>query len=676
VARRAAACPSRRNGPPSRSRFPRPIVGSRPMISPFPLRNRASPRRMGGALAAAIAVALAAAPLRAQVGDIDPPRAPAPAARGDSVPPIETCVGAFLAARAWTDAFELPAVGDPEARVAMPGVRGVSVILRHEGRVVGFGEEFADDTATARPDDLMLRRALGRAFARVRGDRAVQALPADIRDRIGPRLALELDFAGDPVPLLGRTFAECGSRVEPGLDGLALRRGASFHASFPSRLLATGIAGTPARNLLQLAGEAGYPNQDLAEITRLEPVGVYRFRSLRLAQPDPQSLPNEAFRAGRTIEVRELDRGRARGLLEAALARIARTMAGAAGADPSAALAPGLLGDYLPVPDDYRPLAAGPLERALLAFALAECATLETLRPEVRDEAARGATALLATLDRARAAGKDDPLATHNVAPLASLAASTLGRVPETAAEAVRAAREATLAPDTAGDPALRAAATAALAAAGEATWDLAIERLDAAWAAAPGERQVGAFPWLVYGESLLARGTGRPPRRAAEFRALAALILAAQVASDDPTLSADLAGGIRLGSGRPIVTAISTRPALGLAWLLARAAPLGFAANGEERERLVAGALATGRFLAQLAVGPDEARLFRNPVRVAGGFRSAAWESEQPVAVQAFGILYLGALLAPDGALAPAPSGIAPNGDETGSGIASGPKN
>jgi hypothetical protein len=51
-----------------------------------------------------------------------------------------------------------------------------------------------------------------------------------------------------------------------------------------------------------------------------------------------------------------------------------------------------------------------------------------------------------------------------------------------------------------------------------------------------------------------------------------------------------------------------------------------------------------------QLAVDENASRLFRNPPRARGGIRAAAWEGDQPVSVQAFGLLLASALLSPDG--------------------------
>lgn len=591
------------------------------------------------------------APGAAQDVAIDPPRSRRAAVRADSIPPVEPAVGAFLAARSWVDAMSCPSADDPSASVEVPGCRGVSVILRQDGRPVGHGDEFAGDADVAEPDGLMLRRAVAEAIAKARGDRVVSSLPAELRDGVGERLTLEIEFAGEASPLLGRTFAECAARVEPGLDGIALRRGTAFFAAFPSRLLATGLAGTPGRTLLSLATDAGFPAKDLTELVALEPVGVYRFRTLRLAQLAPDGIPFEVTRSGRPIDLAEVRRDRLAMTLHTLISRVRRTLPDPAGGDPGTMLAKGLaLGDYLPVPDEYRPLVAAPLDQALLALALAEVAAHDGVAGSDRELARALATALLGAIGSVPKEPSDF-LATANVAPLLTLASSRLGDLPEGPAREITArARTACLAPDAVGDPALRAAAIATLAARGEVEPAIADEALAKAWAAAPGERQVGAFPWLVLAESTMARTTSRPVARAGEFRALASLILAAQVDAKDPTLPADLVGGIRLGSGRTPVTAQSFRPSLGLAWLETRAVPAGLVLDRVERDRIRDGARAAGRFLMQLAVDEPDSRLVRNPARTVGGLRAAAWEGDQPVAVQAFGLMLLSSLLAPDG--------------------------
>lgn len=567
----------------------------------------------------------------------------------DTIPPVEPAVGAFLVARSWVDALACPTADDPAALLELPGCRGVSVVLRHEGRLVGHGDEFTGDAAAAGPDGLMLRRAVAKAVSKARGDRVVGSLPEGTLATAGERLTLEIEFAGDPSPLLGRTFAECAARIEPGIDGMALRRGEVFIAAFPSRLLATGLAGTPGRTLLSLATEAGLPAKDLSELVTLEPVGVYRFRSLRLAQPEPGGLPVEALRSGRIVDPAEVTRERIAALVSGLLQRLRKTIPDPAGGEPETLLAKGLaLGDYLPVPDEYRPLVAPPLDQAMLAFALADVAANGAVAESDREIArtlSRSLLAAIGLIPREPA----DPLAIANVAPLVSLAAARLEELPDgPGREVVTRARTACLAPDAVGDPALRAAAVAAMLAQGRIELAIAEEALEKAWSAAPGERQVGAFPWLVLAEQTLARTAGRAMARGGEFQALAALVLAAQIDAKDPNFPADLVGGVRLGSGRTPITAQSLRPALGLAWLRSRAIPAGLAMDASSRDRLAAGTLSAGRFLLQLAVDEADARRFRNPARATGGLRAAAWESDQPVAVQAFGLLFASALLDP----------------------------
>ena len=50
-------------------------------------------------------------------------------------------------------------------------------------------------------DDLMARRAAGRALSRVLGDRAVANLPVDMRPEFGAGLTVEVEVAGRFVPI-------------------------------------------------------------------------------------------------------------------------------------------------------------------------------------------------------------------------------------------------------------------------------------------------------------------------------------------------------------------------------------------------------------------------------------------------------------------------------------------
>jgi hypothetical protein len=371
---------------------------------------------------------------------------------------------------------------------------------------------------------------------------------------------------------------------------------------------------------------------------------------VRLAQAAPGDLPAEWPRSGRLVDPAEVTRERLAATVSGLLQRFRRTIPRPEGGDPETILAKGLaLGDYLPVPDEYRPLVAAPLDQAMLAFALAEVAANPGIAASDRELARTLAMSLLVAIG---SIPKDaaDPLAVSNVPALLTLAAVRLGELPEGPARSLgERVRTACVAPDATGDPALLAAAIAALAAQGGIEPAIADAALDRAWSAAPGERQVGAFPWLVLAEETLARTAGRPIARGGEFRAIAALVLAAQVGGKDASAPADLVGGVRLGSGRTPITAQSFRPLLGLEWLRSRAVPAGLSLDAGELERLAAGRVGAGRFLLQLAVDEPGSRLFRNPPRAVGGIRSAAWESEQPVSVQAFGLLLGAALLAPD---------------------------
>ncbi len=158
--------------------------------------------------------------------------APAPTATVGSAqdhrpgPAADDVTRAYTVLRRWVRDFEAPSLGDAAAQVPLGGASAVCVILRRSGRVVGIGTD-------ARGDALMVRRAAGRALGQVLGDRAVANLPVELRPEFGAGLTVELEVAGLMVPMPGRTFAQMAERLEPGLDGAAMRRDDSWAMIFP-----------------------------------------------------------------------------------------------------------------------------------------------------------------------------------------------------------------------------------------------------------------------------------------------------------------------------------------------------------------------------------------------------------------------------------------------------------
>ncbi len=565
-------------------------------------------------------------------------------------PELESCIDAYIAVRRWLDAATLPDLTKPESAVPVAGARGVAVILRHQGRVVGIGTDWPGGGAG---DDRMVRRAVGRAVARAFGDRVISALPKEMRDTATQSLALELEFASRPEPLLGRTFAECATRVEPGLDGIALRRGgggkSTWAAVFPALQHAANTAAASDLAFIALLHDLELPAKDLPDLVRIEAVGVFKFGSLCLTQSDPGDPPLIRGRGTPRFADASVTEASVR---EFALATLGRLYATRAVDDSEAAKTPGsqsmsglgLLGNYAPVPDEYKPLSAPPLDQALTAWAAASVAASE--RFEVADRL-RARTFAIALLDdlAIRRVGEDSPTATNQPMAFLLCAVARLGSedgLSEGAREMARVAREKLAEPlrsGTSGDRAL-AALAAAVSFSGEGRIVGAAETraaLDAAWASVARPELVGQLPWLVIAEVTFAHATGQAVTHADDAWAVAQLVLAAQAGFGAFASELDLRGGFRLtGTGRGGVTSQSLRPGLAI---VALADDSGLVPNGQEqllRDR----ARAVLRFAFELALDERESRQFRNPERSRGGIRASLWDSSQPVAASALAIL------------------------------------
>ena len=81
---------------------------------------------------------------------------------------------AFAKLRQWVSDFETPKIEDELSRANVASASGVCVILRRAGRVMGVGSD-------ASGDDLMLRRAAGKAMNEVLADPALASLSARLR---------------------------------------------------------------------------------------------------------------------------------------------------------------------------------------------------------------------------------------------------------------------------------------------------------------------------------------------------------------------------------------------------------------------------------------------------------------------------------------------------------------
>lgn len=560
-------------------------------------------------------------------------------------------VSAYGRVRDWIRAFAVPQPDDPAAHVAIAGADGVCVVLRRGGRVVGIGTDSGGD-------DLMARRAAGRALSRVLGDRAVANLPVDMRPEFGAGLTVEVEVAGRFVPILGRTFAQVVDRLEPGLDGVAMRRGDVWAVIFPSQSRATNTAGAIEGQLPGLAVSLGLKPRGLRDLVRQHGVALYSFRTTHLAQREPERPPFETFRGSVVVPERAVSR---QGLVDLADG-IARHLLSTlwpderpGGVQGEYRKPMGVMGGYRAVADQYRPPVAPPLEQALVSLALARYGRA----PSVDRKTARAArsAALSILRDLAASAGPPenalaDPvtcgavvhalLEADGAGTLAELLEITRGRVVGAFHEDRGFVRSAAGGPAGTIGPhgqALLASAMSRLLLEAPGSLEPALVRgaLDRAWQSVVPQRAVNLMPWIGWAEADFADATGRPIERAQTLLDLRQALDESRFGPASVKGAPDLYGAFRLGpgsSGR--ATAQSTRPAAYLAGMVRepRLTP------PEEVSVALGRHLRSMRFLMQLAVTEGDAWSFRNPARALGGLRAAPWDSDQPVAAQALGLI------------------------------------
>jgi hypothetical protein len=151
----------------------------------------------------------------------------------DDLPSVQETEAALKTLRGWISQFETPAMEDAASLVSIKEASGVSIILRHSGRVLGMASDSGGDA-------LMLRRAAGKAMNSVLADPAIAALLADLRRKhvddpdmsvspdsfrndLGRKLTIELEVAGKIAPLIGRTIDQLASKLHPGSNTHSLR---------------------------------------------------------------------------------------------------------------------------------------------------------------------------------------------------------------------------------------------------------------------------------------------------------------------------------------------------------------------------------------------------------------------------------------------------------------------
>ncbi len=251
---------------------------------------------------------------------------------------------------------------------------------------------------------------------------AVSALPSEVRSQLGARVTLELEVAGAPEPLVGRTFEEIAKAVEPGECGLALRHADRWSYQPASQLMAKRMTAPLSRALLAMVSDLQLPPRDLPDLQEAGSTAVYAVRGVRLAQVAPDAAPITLARLLPSRAEIEVPRAEHATLAAAIAARLdaqlaPRAIDAAAGASQAASQAlarGGLSGDYIIAADDDEPLIGAPADQALAAWALARAGATQSWPQDLRKSTQKTAIGVLRALAAVDAAEQDpatDPAA-------------------------------------------------------------------------------------------------------------------------------------------------------------------------------------------------------------------------------------------------------------------------
>jgi hypothetical protein len=592
--------------------------------------------------------------------------------------PTVVATEAWLDARGWLDKGETPTESRP-----VPHARVVAASIRRDGTLIGVGESQSqarteptrvDGTGSDAPREPDLADAVRQAIADARRDTTLaRALETD--PSAWTRLSLEIEVAADPIPLAGINYEQVARSIEPGIDGMAVRRGPRWLYTMPGRSMSLEVASDPARTFVGMASRLGVPMRDLPDLLPAETPALYRVPVTRLVQPIDSREPVQVTRLARLVVAMPADGADAGA--NAAADRIASwlcnhlhpTTDGMDLAEGAAVLENlGLRGDWIPSAGIHEPMAAFPADQALAALALARYAR-SAPDPECAAAARTAARRILVALLRV-APVERDPLQDRNAVALGVMAALELRDASPTDAPApdadlahardtlirefVRdASATAWMTPDV--PPRTRVAeivAACALCAAGDTRIDAATMRntLDTAWREIPRRELVSELGWMLWAERSLSAAKVLVSADAAAHHDLArstrAALSRAQIAPEvddgnaiDSPFPDDLMGGFRLaGPNTRGATAQSARPALGLALMLdsPTMTPEGERYRAREMQRLAV------RFLRQLQVDDVTAASIPGGRRCIGAVRSAPWEMRLSVAANATALLAL----------------------------------
>jgi hypothetical protein len=403
-------------------------------------------------------------------------------AAAQNTPPLDAAdaVGAWMTARAAIDHADARDIQD------VPGLEGVHLVLRHDGRPVATSSQLRAEGSTN-----PLADAVASLLDQARRDSAVQDLPPALFHAGLASTTLELDAAGPLMPLQVRDLHRAGHDLDPATSGLALRVGDAWTIRFPSALRMSGAAAT-VDMIGELAAVAGLTPAELTDARQRGQATVYTFQTVDLVQL-PGELGPRHFQRG-VGQRRWTDEPRP---AVAALTLAGRHLVDRLWATPDEG-AWVLGGTYHPNDDRWRPMDAPPRERAFAAVALQRLSDIPALPDPLRRQAADRADGLASALP------SDDPVI--------EAAKVAMGRSADT-----RLVRD--LLQDASAPLVERAIAAWALASAGQQPEEVAAF-LDQV-ALLPPSTTLQGLPWIGWTDSLISGATTEPRRMEDLWRGL-----------------------------------------------------------------------------------------------------------------------------------------------------------
>ena len=552
-------------------------------------------------------------------------------------PPAEASRACFDAARSWLrddhatsgDAAENKGKDAPLPALPEVPCSAAAVIIRLDGRPVGQAWKAGPETGLA-------ARCLQEAWAQARADRRIASMPPDLRDRLGDRVTLEMEFAGDPEPLVGDRLDTLASRVDPALEAFAIRNGDRWAFAMPSLLQARNQA--PLLNYLAMgvARDAGLDPAASRDLRLPDGAAAYRAPTRRLAQASFDAEPFESWRGSRLVELASIDAPAVRRMASGVAAHLAQRWPNTEGLPPDGVAAIEALGprsDYQPATGTWPSAISAPAEQALAALAMARWSRHPGLDATERDAARAFACRTLASL-RDVTAEESDPRSDAAATACVLLAARELdapGATPDAKAWSdvrlrawIDQLRDSLRASGAGTTPPAGTAAAMACAALGPAADESLMRR---AWDPRQAERALQATPWIA---------DRMPADASAAWSDALRQLIAAQCPDGSGRGPRDAAGGWGGSAAAPRPTAASAKATLALATALSTPGLVGDA----DRRAGIESLRRSLRFLRQLQADEWACHAFRDPARAIGGIRSAPWDSDEPMAASAYALL------------------------------------